>query len=94
MPRGLAIILCYLALIGFIVGFGALLLPRLSSDAARIGREAPTLYERMNNEWAPNLARWIERKFPSMAVHDAADEAQDDGLHEKLEQDEIVARAE
>lgn len=69
MPRGIAIVFCYLALIGFIVGFGALLLPRLSGDAARIGREAPKLYERMNNEWAPDLARWIERKFPSMAVH-------------------------
>ena len=67
MPRGLAIIICYIVLISFIVGFMAVLLPRLSNDAARIGREAPGLYEKLNDEWAPQMARWLEERFPSMA---------------------------
>jgi predicted PurR-regulated permease PerM len=67
LPRGLAIILCYLVLLGGIALFFGALLPRLSKDAARIGREAPALYKRVNDEWAPRVAAWLEAKFPSFA---------------------------
>jgi predicted PurR-regulated permease PerM len=67
LPRGLSIIICYIVLITFIVGFMVVLLPRLSKDAARIGREAPGLYQKLNDEWAPKVARWLEKRFPSMA---------------------------
>jgi predicted PurR-regulated permease PerM len=67
MPRGLAIILCYIVLLAFMGLFLVALLPRLSEDIARIGREAPALYEKLNNDWAPRAAGWLERRFPSLA---------------------------
>jgi predicted PurR-regulated permease PerM len=67
MPRGLAIILCYVVFLAALGLFMAALLPRLSKDAARIGSEAPELYKKLNDQWAPQLAHWLERRFPSMA---------------------------
>ncbi len=67
MPRALAIILCYIVFIGLVTGFMFLLVPRLSGDVARIGKEAPGLYKKMNDEWTPQIARWLEAKFPSLA---------------------------
>ncbi|MCG8424726.1 MAG: AI-2E family transporter [Proteobacteria bacterium] len=67
MPRGLAIIVCYLVLVAFMGSFLVVLMPRLSNDAARIGREAPDLYKKLNDEWTPQLAGWIEEQFPSVA---------------------------
>lgn len=73
MPRGLAILSCYLIFIGLVVGFLFLLVPRLSSDVARLGKEVmgdsdnPGIYDRINNEWAPEIARWLEQEYPSLA---------------------------
>lgn len=67
MPRGLAIIICYLIFISLVAGFLFLLVPRLSGDIARLGKEAPTLYKRINEEWTPQVARWLEHRFPSLA---------------------------
>jgi predicted PurR-regulated permease PerM len=72
MPRGLAIIICYIVLLAFLASFVVLLMPRLSKDAARIGREVPGLYQKLNDEWAPGLARWMEKRFPSAAPAEAA----------------------
>ncbi|MBA2542798.1 MAG: AI-2E family transporter [Deltaproteobacteria bacterium] len=66
MPRALAIILCYIVFIGLVTGFMFLLVPRLSTDVARIGKEAPGLYKKMNDQWTPEIARWLEQKFPSL----------------------------
>lgn len=67
MPRGLAIIICYLVFIAAVTGFMFLLVPRLSSDVARLGKEAPGIYKQANEEWTPQLARWLEERFPSLA---------------------------
>jgi predicted PurR-regulated permease PerM len=74
MPRGLAIIICYLIFISLVVGFLFLLVPRLSRDVARLGKEAPGLYKRVNEEWTPQMARWLETRFPSLAGVKAAPE--------------------
>jgi predicted PurR-regulated permease PerM len=66
MPRGLAIVTCYLVFISLVVGFLMLLVPRLSRDLARIGKEAPGLYKRINEEWTPEAAHWLETRFPSL----------------------------
>jgi predicted PurR-regulated permease PerM len=68
MPRAVAIILCYIAFIALMTGFMFLLVPRLSADMARIGKEAPGLYKTMNEEWTPDIARWLEDRFPSLAA--------------------------
>ena len=79
MPRGVAIIICYLVFIGLVAGFLFLLVPRLSSDVARLGKEAPVLLKTINEEWTPQIARWLEKKFPSLAKKEitSADDAQE-----------------
>lgn len=67
MPRALAIIVCYLVFIGLVVGFMFLLVPRLSRDVTRLGKEAPGLYQKINDQWTPAVARWLEERFPSLA---------------------------
>jgi predicted PurR-regulated permease PerM len=67
MPRGLAIVICYIVFIAGIVGFMFILVPRLANDFQRIGTEAPALYKKVNEEWTPQLARWLEKRFPSLA---------------------------
>ncbi|MBA3464507.1 MAG: hypothetical protein H0T46_31540 [Deltaproteobacteria bacterium] len=63
----MAIILCYLVFIALVAGFLFLLVPRLSSDVARLGKEAPVLLKTINEEWTPEIARWLEKRFPSLA---------------------------
>ncbi len=67
MPRGLAIIICYIIFIAAVVGFFFLLVPRLYKDVARIGKEMPALYKKVNEEYTPQLARYLEERFPSLA---------------------------
>ena len=62
LHRGIAIVLCYIVFISAIVGFLFLLVPRLSKDVARIGSEAPALLKRVNEEWAPQAAQWVEKR--------------------------------
>jgi predicted PurR-regulated permease PerM len=66
MPRGLAILLCYLVFIGLVVGFLFLLVPKLSRDITRLGKEVPGLYVKIDKEWTPEMARWLEKRFPSL----------------------------
>lgn len=66
MPRALAIIICYVVFIAAIAGFIVVLVPRLSRDVARLGKEAPGLYKRINDDYTPQLARWLEHRFPSL----------------------------
>ncbi|HEY3804608.1 MAG TPA: AI-2E family transporter [Kofleriaceae bacterium] len=66
MPRGLAVIICYIVFIAALLGFMGLLVPRLSRDIARLGKEAPGLYKRINEEYTPELAHWLEARFPSL----------------------------
>ena len=67
MPRGLAIVICYLVFIGLITGFMFLLVPKLSRDVARLGKELPGLFKKADQEWTPEIARWLEKRFPSLA---------------------------
>ncbi|MFT3699625.1 MAG: AI-2E family transporter [Kofleriaceae bacterium] len=76
MPRGVAIILCYVVFVSAVVGFLFLLVPRISRDAARLGKEAPGLYKRVNEEYTPQLARWLEHRFPSLSPPKPIEEAQ------------------
>ncbi len=76
MPRSLAIIVCYIVFLSAITGFMFLLVPRLSRDFARLGKEAPGLYQRINEEYVPGAARWLEQRFPSLAAVKSAPEEQ------------------
>jgi len=76
MPRSLAIIICYIVFLAAVTGFMFLLVPRLSRDFARLGAEAPGLYKRINEEYVPGIARWAEKRFPSLAVKESQPEEQ------------------
>ena len=67
MPRWLGIIICYIVFLAAVTGFMFLLVPRLSRDFARLGKEAPAMYQRINDEYVPSVARWLEQRFPSLA---------------------------
>jgi predicted PurR-regulated permease PerM len=76
LPRWLAIIICYIVFLAAVTGFMFLLVPRLSRDIARLGKEAPGLYKRINDEYVPSTARWLERRFPSLTQVKTAPEEQ------------------
>jgi len=67
LPRWVAIIICYIVFLAAVTGFMFLLVPRLSRDVARLGKEAPGVYKRINEEYVPSTARWLEQRFPSLA---------------------------
>jgi predicted PurR-regulated permease PerM len=67
MPRALAIIACYVVFIALVAGFMFLLVPRLSRDVARLGQQVPGLYKKLDEEWTPQLAHWLEQRFPTLA---------------------------
>ena len=72
MPRGLAIIICYLVFIAAVTGFLFVLVPRMAKDIRRIGEEVvgnkdhPGLIKKMDSEWVPEIAHWLEERFPSL----------------------------
>ena len=67
MPRGVAIVLCYVVILAGLVSFVLVLAPRISRDVQRIRKQAPALYQHLNNEWAPKVAGWLESRLPSLA---------------------------
>lgn len=60
LPRGLAVIVIYiniLALLGLFVGY---FIPKLSGDFARLFREAPELFKKLNQEYVPAAGQWVD----------------------------------
>jgi predicted PurR-regulated permease PerM len=62
-PRGLAVIILYINIIAFLSLSIGYFVPKLSSDFARMFREAPQLIGRFNREWLPKAGAWIDDKF-------------------------------
>jgi predicted PurR-regulated permease PerM len=63
LPRGLAVILIYIniiALLGLFVGY---FIPKLSGDFARLFREAPALFRRLNQDYLPRAGAWIDQNL-------------------------------
>jgi predicted PurR-regulated permease PerM len=60
-PRGLAVLFLYiniLALLGLFIGY---FIPKLSGDFARLFREAPELFKKVNEEYLPRAGAWVDR---------------------------------
>ena len=66
LPKGISIVVCYIVLLAALALFMGTLLPRISSDIARVGSEAPTLYKKLNDVWAPEVANWMVVNFPTV----------------------------
>ncbi len=77
VPRWAAILLVYLVMIGSMVGFAVLVVPRLFDETKQLSTELPKLTQRISEEWLPKLdARlqaWVGDPTPE-APSAAADE--------------------
>lgn len=63
VPRGLAVIVIYInvmALLGLFIGY---FIPKLSGDFARLFREAPELFRKLNDEYLPRAGAWVDHHF-------------------------------
>lgn len=63
VPRGAAVIALYIVILSFLgLGIG-FVVPRLSGDFARLFREAPELFAKVNGEYLPKVGAWVDRHF-------------------------------
>ncbi|MCG5055731.1 MAG: AI-2E family transporter [Myxococcales bacterium] len=63
VSRGGAVALLYAVML-MILGAGvSFVIPRLSGDFARLFREAPALFERVNQEYLPRVGAWVDRNL-------------------------------
>lgn len=75
-PRAAAVIILYINIIAVLSLFLGYFVPKLSGDFARLFREAPQLFARVNREWLPRAGAWVDTHFGAEATQDdAADDA-------------------
>ena len=60
LPRGAAVILLYLALLLVLIGFSTYLVPRVSSELARMVQEVPGRVSVLVEEWQPVVEQQLE----------------------------------
>ncbi|HEX3697352.1 MAG TPA: AI-2E family transporter [Polyangia bacterium] len=63
LPRAAAVLIVYvniLAALGLFIGY---FIPKLSTDFARLFREAPQLFTRLNHELLPRAGAWVDRNL-------------------------------
>ena len=56
-------ILLYINVIAILALFIGYFIPKLSADIARVFREAPMLFEKLNQEYLPKVAGWVDDYF-------------------------------
>ena len=61
VPRVVAVLGCYVVLVGLIVLFFTAFLPRLWGDLSRVFREAPAVVRRVHEEYVPAMGKWLDR---------------------------------
>jgi predicted PurR-regulated permease PerM len=59
-PRALAVIVLYVNILAVLSLFIGYFIPKLSGDFARLFREAPQLFSRLNGEWVPRIGAWVD----------------------------------
>jgi predicted PurR-regulated permease PerM len=62
-PRGAAVIILYVNILAGLSLFIGYFVPKLSGDFARLFREAPQLFAKVNREWVPKAGSWIDEHF-------------------------------
>lgn len=70
MPRGLAVVIIYInliAVLGISIGY---FIPKLSGDFARLFREAPSLFKKVNDEYLPRAGAWVDRHLGAGPDHE------------------------
>ena len=72
-PRGAAVIILYVFILSGLGLFIGYFVPKLSGDFARLFREAPSLFAKVNKDWLPRAGAWIDTHFAPEEV-DASDD--------------------
>ena len=86
LPRWVAVIILYVFILsglGFFIGY---FVPKLSGDFARLFREAPRLFAKVNKDWLPRAGAWIDTHFAPEEVDP------DDDVTPRLEEPPGAAR--
>jgi predicted PurR-regulated permease PerM len=73
-PRGAAVIILYVFILSGLSLFIGYFVPKLSGDFARLFREAPGLFAKVNKNWLPKAGAWIDTHFAPEEV-DPSDDA-------------------
>ena len=73
-PRAAAVIILYINIIAVLSLFLGYFVPKLSGDFARLFREAPQLFARVNREWLPKAGAWVDTHFGAEATQDDAND--------------------
>lgn len=63
IPRALAVLVVYINILAALSLFIGYFIPKLSADFARLFREAPQLFARLNREVLPRAGAWIDRNL-------------------------------
>jgi predicted PurR-regulated permease PerM len=71
-PRSLAVILLYINIIAALSLFIGYFIPKLSGDFARLFREAPQLFSRVNKELLPRAGAWVDTHLGAQAEGEEA----------------------
>ena len=78
-PRAAAVIILYVNIIAVLSIFIGYFVPKLSGDFARLFREAPQLFAKVNREWLPRAGAWVDDHFgPEATPGTAPGEGTDD----------------
>jgi predicted PurR-regulated permease PerM len=62
-PRWAAVIILYVFILSGLGLFIGYFIPKLSGDFARLFREAPQLFAKVNKDWLPRAGAWIDTHF-------------------------------
>jgi predicted PurR-regulated permease PerM len=63
IPRGLAVVVIYINIIAVLGLFVGYFIPKLSGDFARLFREAPELFRRLNEDYLPRAGAWVDQNL-------------------------------
>jgi predicted PurR-regulated permease PerM len=74
-PRWAAVIILYINILAALTLFLGYFIPKLSGDFARLFREAPQLFAKVNRDWLPQAGAWVDTHFGAEAANDAGEEA-------------------
>ncbi len=79
-PRAAAVIILYVNIIAVLSIFIGYFVPKLSGDFARLFREAPQLFARVNREWLPRAGAWVDQHFgPETAAGNGGEGTEEGG---------------
>jgi len=90
-PRGAAVIILYVFILSGMGWFIGYFVPKLSGDFARLFREAPQLFAKVNKDLLPRAGAWIDTHFAPEEV-DADDEGSPRSDEQPVERAIVVER--